>query len=225
MKYCVYCHTNKLNNKKYIGITRNIPERRWQNGRGYINNDHFYRAITKYGWHNFTHEILYTDLSKSEAENLEILLIKEYDSANPKHGYNIELGGNSTDRITDVTRDKISKALKGHECSAETRLKISIANKGKTRAKRGKMTEEQREKNRLCHLGQIPWNKGRAWSDEEKAKCGGKSVYCVELDKVYRTAHEASKDLHIDFSSICKCAKGKVKRAGGYHWKYSEANQ
>jgi hypothetical protein len=113
-------------------------------------------------------------------------------------------------------------ALKGHECSAETRRKISIANKGKKRAKGWKMTEEQREKNRLCHLGQIPWNKGKTWSDEEKAKFGGKSVYCVELDKVYRTAHEASKDLHIDFSSICKCARGKVKRAGGYHWKYLE---
>lgn len=222
MKYCVYCHTNKLNNKKYIGITRNIPEKRWQNGRGYINNDHFFRAITKYGWHNFTHEILYTDLSKSEAENLEILLIKEYDSANPKYGYNIELGGNGTGRITDKTREKISNALKGHSCSEETKEKIRQSQTGKKYPNRPKPSAEQMEKLRLSNIGRIPWNKGKAWSDEEKAKCGGKSVYCVELDKVYRTAHEASKDLHIDFSSICKCARGKVKRAGGYHWKYLE---
>lgn len=220
MIYCVYCHTNKVNNKKYIGITSNIPERRWNNGRGYVNNKYFYRAITKYGWHNFVHEILYTDLSKEEAEELEIALIKEYDSANPQHGYNIELGGNSTGRIPKDTRAKISEALKGHVCSDETKRKISQANKGKKRAKRGKMPKEFVERNRISHIGQIPWNKGRAWNDEEKAKCNGKAVYCVELDKTYRTAHEAARIHGIDFSLLCKCARGKAKSAGGYHWRY-----
>lgn len=63
-KYCVYCHTNKINGKKYIGITSQKPQHRWKNGQGYRNNEYFFRAIEKYGWHNFTHEILYTDLSK-----------------------------------------------------------------------------------------------------------------------------------------------------------------
>lgn len=80
MKYCVYCHTNKINGKKYIGITSQKPEHRWRNGEGYKNNEYFYHSIQKYGWHNFSHEILYTDLSKIEAENLEIKLIAEYDT-------------------------------------------------------------------------------------------------------------------------------------------------
>lgn len=62
------------------------------------------------------------------------------------------------------------------------------------------------------------WNKGRSWSAEERAKCGGKMVKCVELNRIYRTAHEASKELGIDFSSICKCRRGEAKTAGGYHW-------
>lgn len=222
MRYCVYCHTNKINQKKYVGITRNVPERRWNNGRGYVNNKYFSRAIEKYGWHNFFHEILYTDLSKEQAEEIEVQLIREYDSANPEHGYNIELGGNGTGRIKDETRKRISEALKGHICSEETKRKISIANSGKSRRKRGRMSAENIEKNRQAHLGQIPWNKGRSWNPDEKAKCNGKAVYCIELNKTYRTAHEASAELGIDFSSICKCAKGKVKRAGGYHWKYPE---
>ena len=43
-------------------------------------------------------------------------------------------------------------------------------------------------------------------------------VKCVELNRIYRTAHEASKELGIDFSSICKCRRGEAKTAGGYHW-------
>lgn len=35
-KYCVYSHTNKINNKIYIGLTSMISEERWKNGMGII---------------------------------------------------------------------------------------------------------------------------------------------------------------------------------------------
>ena len=47
--YKVYIHTNKTNNKKYIGTTRQKVTDRWKSGQGYIYNIHFYRAIQKYG--------------------------------------------------------------------------------------------------------------------------------------------------------------------------------
>lgn len=222
-KYSVYCHTNKINNKKYIGITSQKPQNRWQNGNGYKNNEHFFRAIQKYGWHNFLHEILYVDLSQEEAEKIEIKLIREWETVKNDKGYNIEFGGNVQKIIPRTTRDKISKALKGRKCSEQTKIKISKANKGKSNPNKGKkMSKELVEKNRLSHLGQKAWNKNRPWTDEEKAKCNGKAVVCVETKVVYKTAHEASRITGIDFSSICKCRRHEVKTAGGYHWVAAE---
>lgn len=65
--YTVYCHTNKLNNKRYVGITKQEPKVRWQNGYGYRGNEYFFRAIQKYGWDNFEHEILYECLNEKGA--------------------------------------------------------------------------------------------------------------------------------------------------------------
>lgn len=222
-KYCVYCHTNKINGKKYIGITSQKPQHRWKNGQGYRNNEYFFRAIEKYGWHNFTHEILYTDLSKEDAECIEVKLIAEYKTTFNQNGYNIESGGNATKYVPKSTRKKISEALKGHSCTAETKRKISEAQKGKVSPKKGtKATPEQIERNRLAHIGQKAWNKGRPWTKEEKAKCGGKKVLCVETGKVYLTMHEASKQTGAAVSAICSCCKGKAKTAGGFRWKYAE---
>lgn len=121
--YCVYCHTNRKNKKKYIGITCQKPECRWRHGEGYRNNKYFYRAIKKYGWENFDHIVLYDGLQKNEAECLEIKLIHNNKTTDINYGYNIEHGGNGTDKFNDETKKKISNALKGHICSEETRKK------------------------------------------------------------------------------------------------------
>ncbi len=92
--YCVYKHTNKHNGKVYIGITCRQPEKRWDNGKGYQKNEHFYRAIKKYGWANgFVHEIVATGLDKKTACKLEIELIAKYNSTNCRNGYNYSTGG------------------------------------------------------------------------------------------------------------------------------------
>ena len=222
-KYCVYCHTNKINGKKYIGITSQKPEQRWRNGEGYRNNEYFSRAIEKYGWHNFMHEILYSGLNRIEAENIEVKLIEEYKTTHNDCGYNIESGGNVAKDIPQSTRQKISEALKGHPCTAETKKKISESKKGKPNPRKGvKATSEQIEKNRESHKGQKAWNKGRPWTKEEKAKCGGKKVMCVETGKIYLTMHEAAEETNANIATISLCCKGKAKTSGGFHWVIAE---
>ena len=47
--YIVYCLKNKLNNKKYIGVTSQTPCARWQNGKHYSRHKKLYNDILKYG--------------------------------------------------------------------------------------------------------------------------------------------------------------------------------
>ena len=93
--YLIYKHTNLINNKVYIGQTCQKAKTRWQYGGGYKHNAHFYAAIKKYGWNNFRHEILYTNLTAEQANNLEKVLIESYDATNPDKGYNVAVGGAS----------------------------------------------------------------------------------------------------------------------------------
>lgn len=109
--FVVYVHTNKINGKKYVGITCQPVDERWRNGKGYKNSK-FKNAINKYGWDSFEHEILYTRLTKLEAEQKEQELIEKYNSM--ENGYNAcEGGGVSVGyRHTKESREKMSKTRK-----------------------------------------------------------------------------------------------------------------
>lgn len=98
--YVVYKITNKINNKIYIGVTNNTRLRWSGNGTQYRdpskegNRRPFWNAIKKYGWDNFEKEILIKNLTKEEAYEKEIEMIKAFDSTNKEIGYNLSSGGN-----------------------------------------------------------------------------------------------------------------------------------
>ena len=129
--YCVYMHTNKTNGKKYIGQTcQSFSQRCGKNGAKYYPCPVFYKAIMKYGWDNFEHEILFDKLTKEEADEKETELIKTYKTQNKKYGYNVKEGG-SHGRIDEETKIKIGLKNKGRILSEEARQKMSYAKIGK----------------------------------------------------------------------------------------------
>ena len=146
MMYRVYLITNLVNDKKYVGITHNTIEHRFQEhlAKSRCKNSDWklHRAIRKYGQDNFKLELLEDNVSKENIEERENYYINLYDSLN--HGYNMTVGGagisgykftkeQSIARvkkiITPERNAKISEALKGRPFDEEHKKKLSASMK------------------------------------------------------------------------------------------------
>ncbi len=95
--YLVYMHTSP-DGKIYIGITKNLPNARWNEGAGYETQKKFYKAIQTFGWINFKHEIIAAGLSENEAKELESKLILKYRSNEEKYGYNTQVNRSALEK-------------------------------------------------------------------------------------------------------------------------------
>lgn len=104
MAYLIYKHTLTLDCEhkgwSYIGQTVQAPSRRWRNGTSY-KDQIFGRAVEKYGWSNFSHEILVDNIATvEEANKLEEFYIQQFHTYvyDPEcRGYNISPGGYNRD--------------------------------------------------------------------------------------------------------------------------------
>lgn len=240
--YCVYCHLNKINGKKYIGITCQEPNKRWRlDGKGYKGQRKFWNAILKYGWNNFEHIILYDKLSELEAQLIEERLIKEYDTIN--NGYNAQDGGNVTTH-SQITLQKISAAMKGHTHTEETIqliTKIKQENSGKkvmcveTKNVYNSLGEAMRmtgvDKSSIAKVckglqhsaGGYHWKFVGKYESENKNSTFDqrlKKVKCITTNKIYNSVTEASKDTGCDPSAICKVCKGIYKTTKKLKWQW-----
>lgn len=210
--YCVYVHTNIANGKKYVGQTKQSTHTRWREGKGYTGSPYFYRAIRKYGWNSFLHEVIASHLTKKEADIFEILLIAKLDTTNSDKGYNMTSGGEGS-IPNEETRRKMSEAVMGEKNhnygkhpTQETLQKLSEAHSGenswwmgkhhseetkqKLREKKigKKFSEEEKKKMSESRKGEKHWNYGKHWSDEVKHKIS-------ESNKGHKNSPEARRKI------------------------------
>ena len=244
--YYVYLHANLSNGKKYVGITSQEPNRRWANGKGY-KGQHFNNAIKKYGWDGFSHEILYSGLSETQAKVIEVSLIHFYNSTNPEYGYNISLGG---DVVSEETKRKISEAHKGKHNGTnhhfygkhhteETKKKMSEAKSGTNHHMYGKhLSEKTKKKLSEAKSGKVHTEETKKKMSEARSgvnnhmygKTGfknhsSKSCICISTGLAFGSVREAGRYYNVSNSSIVKCCNGKKKSAGELNgqklkWKY-----
>jgi group I intron endonuclease len=115
----IYKVTNKVNGKVYIGQTTEcltIRKKKHYASRNYYAkmNRHFSHALRKYKRSDFLWEIIDKCDSKEELDEMEFHYIMSYDSYN--NGYNMTFGG---------------EGIIGHKHTEESKLKMSLAKKGK----------------------------------------------------------------------------------------------
>lgn len=173
--YNIYLITNLNNNKKYVGLTKfSITERFYQHvKRGFLLTE----AIKKYGEDEFFIELIEEVDTAGRAYELEQYYIKEYNTKVP-YGYNLTDGGDGIFgwEVTEEYRQECSERVKqlhkekkvgmyGKNHSDETKRKMSVASKGKSKPWLigRKLSPESIEKLRQINLG-------RVLSDETRKK-------------------------------------------------------
>lgn len=225
--YCVYKHTTP-SGKVYIGITKQIPQKRWKNGKGYELCTAFHRAIEKYGWGNIKHEILHANLTEDEACEKEVEEIKRHNSADPRHGYNLTNGGEHY-TPTEEWRTRNSKAHIAYYISnPEAKADISKRQVGRrlSESTKAKMSESRKaflsaNPSAVFHCGDSFRGKKRSEENREKLRIANmRPVRCIDTQTVYKSVNEAAVSLCVCRSSISNNLSGRSKTAGGYKFEY-----
>ena len=207
-------HTNKLNGKRYIGITSQKPEKRWMNGLGYSETLPFGRAVRKYGWNKFEHKVLIDQLLECEAKCLESYLIGLLGTQNKSVGYNITSGGDGVCgfRHTAISKKKMSVAKAGpnhpnygNRLSKTTRSKISEKLMGDKNCVGVARSKETRRKISVAK--------------QKPVVMLGEDL--TSIIQTFDSAKIAESTTGINRKNISMCCLGHRRHAGGYAWRFA----
>jgi len=175
----IYLTTNKINNRKYIGVDS-------KNNKYYFGSGKSIKlALKKYGTESFNKEIIEENDSIEYLFEREKYWINYYDAINSKDFYNMAEGGKGGSGT--LIREE-SKKLHLLGCIEGGKIVVR-QRKGKTYEEiYGDRAEEEKEKRRLAGFGKkyseerikkvsealkgkMPWNKGLTREDPRVKKC------------------------------------------------------
>ena len=149
--WTIYCVTNTVNGKQYIGLTKNLSIRRSAHlkATGKQSSKVLRSALNKYGAEAFEFAPVASCLSRADACFVERLLIKDRMAKVP-NGYNLTDGGEGAGGYKQTPESigkrvlklrgkkrppeataKTAAAQRGRKFSAETLRKMSLAKLGK----------------------------------------------------------------------------------------------
>lgn len=159
----LYKITDTLNNKVYIGQTAD-NKKRWSQHKAYAKHpektgQYIHRAMAKYGVENFIFEIIAACKTQEDTDEIESVLIEQYDSRNKEHGYNLMIGGShgghseeTKKKQSDATFKQI--ATQGHPAQGRVVTEEEKELHRKARLENPiEYTEELRKKMSEAHMG------------------------------------------------------------------------
>lgn len=207
--YSIYKITNQINNKSYIGFTKQKNPYTRINSHFHNKSDpskikNIHKAISKYGKESFTKQVLYQSKDKTHTLEMETHFISMYDSRN--NGYNMTDGGDSGGYThTNKTKEFLSEVHKNKKLSQKHIDSIIAAQTGIPKSK--------------DHIKNISKaHKGKSLSNEHRNSISktleiyhytitfksGNSICCSNLNKF-------CKENNYDQSAAWKVSTGKQK--------------
>jgi group I intron endonuclease len=203
----VYRWVNKETGKSYVGSGTNLARRfyNYYSAALLIKHDCMVinRALLKYGYSNFTLEIIeYCEPSNVIArEQFYLDLLK------PEYNILVKAGSNLGFKHTEETKQKIGEASQGLKRSEETKRKMSEAHIG------CKHSEDTKERIRNTH------NPNRFLKGQKKREGSGRPPQAIEVfvletgnKNTYESTGEAGRALNIDSSTISRYLRNNQKK-------------
>jgi group I intron endonuclease len=232
----IYCTTNLINNKKYIG-------------QHYCSNDNyigsgkwFLKAVCKYGKSNFKRQILWEGPAEF-VDELEEYWLEYFDVANNPQFYNriLKKVGRSYGTLqTEETKNKMKNSW-DEKPQKDKQIRAEKISKSNSKPKPDNFSQQQKDRlknihtedrkkmmsNKMTELWKDPSFKEKTQTESKKIKLREKiSIPIIQYDlegnfiKEWKSATEAARVLGAKQSAINQNLKGKTKKSFGYIWKY-----
>lgn len=224
--YIIYKYTSP-SGKVYIGQTNStIETRAGSNGIRYLrkkpngeySQPYIANAILKYGFDNFKKEILYSGLTREEANKKEIETIALYNSTDRRYGYNIKSGGGNFSEEDKLNQsESMKKAWANPNSKYHTMIRPKPSKKTIQKMRDGKIESYKN----MTEKDRIEYSRNRTIAPVNQYDLDGNfikqwlSMRELELEGFNR----------VNINSVCRrrlTSKGYViSTYKGYQWRYA----
>lgn len=208
----IYKIKNLLNNKVYIGQSKNISDRISSHRKSiFKENTCLYRSIRKYGMENFSFEVL--KICEENLDEIENFYINYYRSHVRKYGYNIQ---------------RYAKSNKGYKVSKKTKKILSETTK--TMWKNGqwvsdilqkrKITQNTEEYKQSCAERLRKIRQSNKQSFDNRRKVCKLDPVTLKVIEIFDSLQDASKSINSTSNNLWKACNGQIGICKKYRWKY-----
>jgi group I intron endonuclease len=235
----IYTITNLINNKIYIGESKNVLDRLSGHKTLLKQNKHeniyLQRAWNKYGIENFKFELL-EECNEEFRKSTENYWCNLLNTHNSKYGYNLrKTTPNGYSKHSEETKKKIGIANKGKEHSKEFKEAVSKRMLGTNMPEEVKRKISEKMKGRITSPEarlklKVPKSKKRTQYQIEKAREGlkkyyltnpkGKKVYDRLNNKYYNSMSECLELLKINYSVFKRNMSNKGRQLNKFKLEY-----